>query len=273
MTRLLRHVSAVQNYTLPGDRLPFRVADQAVGWVPAAEGDFLESLPFGCRQADGSVVLPDPADLPALARGVADRGRTRWRGEAFDVRAQAGGAVLTTIDRGALPFFGIRAEGVHVNGFVCRADGLHVWIAQRAADRLLDPGKLDHLFAGGIAAGMDAQATLFKEGQEEAGLGPEIVARAVPAGWLRYTTLRPEGLRRDRLHCYDLALPEDVVPHACDGEVEDFTLWPAARVIHTLRETDRFKFNVALVLIDFLLRWGLLRDCEEMQAATDGFRH
>jgi len=180
--------------------------------------------------------------------------------------------VLATIDRGALPWFGIRAEGVHVNGIVRRADGLHLWIARRAADRQMDPGKLDHVFAGGICAGMDAEDTLIKEGAEEAGLPREIVDRAVYAGSLRYTTLRPEGLRRDRIHCYDLVLPEGLTPVASDGEVAAFELWPIDRVIQTLRETERFKFNVALVLIDFLLRWHLLPDTEETQKLTETFR-
>ena len=61
---------------------------------------------------------------------------------------------------------------------------------------------------------------------------------------------RPEGLRRDLLHCYDLDLPEDFVPRAADGEVESFELWPIARVLQTVRDTDDFKFNVNLVLID-----------------------
>ena len=87
--------------------------------------------------------------------------------------------------------------------------------------------------------------------------------QAVYAGSLRYTTLRPEGLRRDRIHCYDLVLPDTVEPVASDGEVEAFELWPIDFVVETLRETDYFKFNVSLVLIDFLLRWDLLPDNEE----------
>ena len=69
---------------------------------------------------------------------------------------------------------------------------------------------------------------------------------------------RPEGLRRDRLYCYDLDLPEDFVPHAADGEVESFELWPATRVVAAMRDTDDFKFNVPLVLIDCCVRHGLL---------------
>jgi hypothetical protein len=69
---------------------------------------------------------------------------------------------------------------------------------------------------------------------------------------------RPEGLRRDVLHCYDLMLAEDFTPVATDGEVAAFELWPIARVVETVRDTDDFKFNVNLVLIDLFLRLGLI---------------
>ncbi len=70
---------------------------------------------------------------------------------------------------------------------------------------------------------------------------------------------RPEGLRRDRLHCYDLTVPEDFTPRAADGEVESFELWPIERALATVRQTDDFKFNVNLVLIDLFLRERLDR--------------
>ncbi len=268
----MRHVKAVQNYTLPGDRLPFRLGEEQVGFVPASARELLLAQKFGCTPANGGLAMPWAEDLPELAQIVAAAGAFRWRGEAFDVCAEFDGRVLTTVDRGALPWFGIRAEGVHVNGIVRRARGLHLWVARRAANRPIDPGKLDHLFAGGIAAGMDAEATLVKEAAEEAGLSRAVVDRAVYAGSLRYTTLRAEGLRRDRLHCYDLVLPEEVVPVATDGEVAEFELWPVERVIEVLRDTDMFKFNVSVVLIDFLVRWRLLPEGEERRELEGIFR-
>ena len=69
---------------------------------------------------------------------------------------------------------------------------------------------------------------------------------------------RPEGLRRDRIFCYDLDLSEDFAPVPADGEVESFALWPATRVLTAMRDTDDFKFNVPLVLIDCCIRHGLI---------------
>jgi 8-oxo-dGTP pyrophosphatase MutT (NUDIX family) len=262
---LMRHVRAVRNVRLPGGRVPFRLGDVQVGWLAPDAAAHLAGQ-AGCRRVGDGVALERAAALPALAHGLAEAGWFAWRGEAFDVRARPGGEVLATVDRGALPWFGIAAEGVHVNGLVRRADGLHIWIARRAADRLIDPGKLDHLFAGGISAGMTPETTLVKEGAEEAGLAPDVVRAARPVGVIAYTMQRPEGLRRDRLHCYDLALAEAVVPVPADGEVAGFELWPASRVLAALRETDDFKFNVTLVLIDLFLRLGVLAGDEAENA-------
>ena len=48
------------------------------------------------------------------------------------------------------------------------------------------------------------------------------------------------------------------MPHAADGEVEEFELWPIERVMAAVRDTDDFKFNVNLVLIDLFRRHGLI---------------
>ena len=73
---------------------------------------------------------------------------------------------------------------------------------------------------------------------------------------------RPEGLRRDHLHCYDLELPADFTPVPADGEVEAFELWPVDRVMQAVRDTDAFKFNVNLVLIDLFIRLGMIQGAE-----------
>ena len=198
------------------------------------------------------------AVLPAIARQLSDAGCYRWRREEFDIRAEPDGPVLARLDRGALPSFGVLAEGVHVNGLVRRADGLHVWVARRAANKLLDPSKLDHIVAGGVPAGLTPAETLVKEADEEAAIPGSLARQAVPVATITYAMERPEGLRRDLLHCYDLDLPEEFRPSPADGEVEAFELWPIERMVQTVRDTDAFKFNVNLVLIDLFQRLGLI---------------
>ncbi len=258
---LLRHVRACNNAVLPGGRAPLRLGGAQVGWVTPEVAALLEPL-GALRDADG-LVLPDARGLPALSVALLARLGFAPRGELFDVRADPGGpvpggTVLAQADRGALPALGIAATGVHLNGLVRRADGLHLWVARRAADKRLDPGKLDHLAAGGVPAGLSPRETLAKEAAEECGLPQALAARAREVAVISYAMERPEGLRRDRLHCYDLDLPEGFVPRPVDGEVAGFELWPVARAIETARHTDDFKFNVPLVLIDLALRLGLV---------------
>ena len=88
---------------------------------------------------------------------------------------------------------------------------------------------------------------------------PEELARqARPAGALSYMMEVPDGLRRDVLFVYDLPVPEDFHPRDRDGEHSRFDRMPAARALRLVEQTDAFKFNVNLVIIDFAIRHGIL---------------
>ncbi len=257
--RFARHIDACNNAVLPGERLPFLIGPEHVGWVKPGLASALCDFTSVTRGDREIVLAGDRAsDLPAMALALVERGFGRKRGEEFDVRATPNGTPLTRIDRGMLPSFGISATGVHVNGLVRREDGLHVWVGRRAADKLLDPGKLDHIVAGGVSAGMGVSDTLVKEAEEEACLPAELAKRAVETGQVSYAMDRDEGLRRDWLHCFDLDLPADFVPRSGDGEVEAFELWPIERAFEVVRDTNDVKFNVNLVLIDLFGRLGML---------------
>jgi hypothetical protein len=248
-------------------RVRFLVGEQHVGWVTERIAAALQAMP-AIERADDRVTLTDPSLLPRIGRALSEQGLYRWRGEVFDVRADPDGPVLARIDRGAIPSFGIQAVGVHVNGLVRRPDGLHLWVARRAMDKLLDPGKLDHIVAGGVPAGLGPAETLVKEAGEEAAIPPELAATSVHVGTIGYAMERQEGLRRDWVHCYDLMLPADFTPMAVDGEVAAFELWPLPRVVETVRDTDDFKFNVNLVLIDLFIRHGLIGEPEAERLRT-----
>ncbi|MED6310149.1 MAG: hypothetical protein VX624_09650 [Pseudomonadota bacterium] len=53
-------------------------------------------------------------------------------------------------------------------------------------------------------------------------------------------------------------MPADFEPVAADGEVDEFMLWPIEQVAAKVRDTFAFKFNCNLVIIDFLIRHGIL---------------
>ena len=256
--RLQRHIDLCNNAVLPGDRLSFLIGREQVGWVQPDVADALAAYDAVARDR-GRVTLKEEmaGDLPAIAHGLADRGLFRFRGEEFDVRADPDGPVLARVDRGALPKLGIMSVGVHLNGLVRRDDGVHVWVGHRALNKALDPGKLDQIVAGGVPSGMTPEETLTKEAEEEAGMPPALAAQARPVARITYAHDRAEGLRRDVLHCYDIELPKDFEPKPEDGEVDRFELWPISRVYETVRDTDEFKFNVNLVLIDLFRRLGI----------------
>ncbi len=266
MNGFMRHIEACNTAQFPGGRVAFRLGEAQVGWVQPGLGAAMAALPGVFRSARG-IALTVPADLPTLAAAMAQQGFFQPRGEMFDVRADPVGPALARIDRGALPKFGIMAQGAHLNGLVRKPDGVHLWVARRAANKALDPGKLDHIVAGGVPAGLTPFETLVKEAAEEAAIPPELTAQAVRTGRIGYAMERPEGLRRDLLTCYDLYLPDYFVPHPADGEVEDFELWPIERAIIEVRDGERFKFNVNLVLIHLFLRLGLIAGAEAAQVS------
>jgi hypothetical protein len=256
MTGLDEHLARALRLELPGDYVGLRLGAAAVGLLRLDVAARLRRLGF-TQAADGAMVVADAAGLVAAQDALAAEGVFRKRGELFDVRAAVDGPVLGQVDRGALPVLGIAAQGVHVNGLVRGADGWLVWVAHRSPAKLLDAGKLDHIVAGGICAGMDAAGTLVKEAAEEASVPEGLAVTARLMGRLGYAMARPEGLRRDTLWCYDLELPAHFVPVPRDGEVERFELLPVAVVMARVAQTEDFKFNVNLVLIDLLARLGL----------------
>ena len=253
---LFRHIAACRNAVLPAGREPFLLGPHRVGWLLPDLADRV--VAGGARRAGDAVVLDDPAALEPLARRLAEDGALPWRGEAFDVRTAPDGPVLAQVDRGAISALGMLSLGVHLNGIVRRADGPWLWVGRRARDKQLEPGKLDQLVAGGVPAGHTLDETLRKEAEEEAALPASLLRHARPGNAIAYVMLRPEGLRRDWLRCYDLDLPESFMPRPVDGEVEAFELWPLPAVLDRVRRTDEFKFNVNLVLIDLFLRERLI---------------
>jgi 8-oxo-dGTP pyrophosphatase MutT (NUDIX family) len=271
LAKLLSHIEGCHTANLARDYIPLSVDGIVFGYLrPAFAARLIELEPDITMTEAGAEM---PARLLPQLNNIATAAGCRARHENFDVRPAPEAPVLAILDRGALPDFGVIGVGAHLNGLVDTSSGPKLWVARRAADKKLDPGKLDHLVAGGVPAGLTPFETLIKEAEEEAALPPELTANAVPVARFAYNMERPEGLRRDIIHAYDLTLPESFVPRPADGEVESFALLPLPEVLDILSTTDEFKFNVALVLIDLLIRHGLiaggdaaiLRACFERQ--------
>lgn len=252
---------------VPGDYRPFTIDGMALGRVPHDFAGRLADFPQAFDVSERAVSL-----VPAL-NGFAERtaavaevlGRLRaageiprWRDEAYPVLNRWGEAPLLIMEREAVPLFGLRTYGVNLNGFVRGPEGLSLWVARRAQSKQEAPGKLDHLAAGGQPHGLGVTENLIKECAEEAGMAPELAARAVPVGLVTYRCAREKALRDDVAFCFDLEVPANFVPENMDGEVESFALWPIQRVMEAIRDSDTFKFDVALVILDFAVRHGFL---------------
>lgn len=181
-----------------------------------------------------------------------------WRGEHYPVSESYYAAPLLTIERATVPMFGTMGYGVHLNGYVRDRNGLRMWIGKRSMQKQTGPGKLDQIVAGGLPVGISVRENLIKECGEEAGMSIALAKTAHSVGTISYLTERTEGLRHDVLFNYDVELPAAFKPTPADGEVDDFYLWPIEEIMERIRETDDFKFNAALVIIDFAVRHGVL---------------
>jgi len=152
----------------------------------------------------------------------------------------------------------VRAYGQHLNGFVRAREGLKLWVARRAPDRRVYPNHLDNLAAGGLPWGLGLTENIRKECWEEAGIPAALAARAVAVGAVTYCVAGKHGLKPDVMYCYDLEVPADFQPVNTDGEVAGFELQTMEQVMARVRDTDEFKLNCNLVIIDFLIRHGLI---------------
>lgn len=265
----------------PADYRPLTIGTTRVGWLKPDLARRLVDFPDAFERAGDGVAFAARLDsaenrtaaLAETCERLAEAGDLKpARGEVYPV-ARTWGAPLALVDRAWVPALGLRAWGLHVNGIVTGPDGLRLWIGRRARDRAMAPGKLDNLVAGGQPHGLSFTENLVKEAAEEADLPEALALSARPVGAVTYVGERPDGLRDDVLFCYDLDLPPDFVPRNTDGEVEEFELRPAANVLAQVRETDDFKFNVSLVLIDFAIRHGLIGpDAPDYEALCRGLR-
>jgi 8-oxo-dGTP pyrophosphatase MutT (NUDIX family) len=263
---LLRHIRHCNEYR-PEHFLPLWRGGARIGLVRRDNAEALRRFGDVFAVEAEAVHLIAPGDFAALSgavdavveRLVAEGKLAKWRNEFFSITPRWGEPPLFRLDRGAVSFFGVRAYGVHLNGYRRDGDALKLWIGKRAADKQVAPGKLDNLVAGGIGNGHGLIATLVKEAEEEAAMPPEVVARAVPTGALSYRMENRYGVRNDVLFLYDLELPAEFTPRNIDGEIVEFRLMDAPDVLERVRRTDDFKFNVNLVLIDFALRHGIVQ--------------
>ena len=262
---LIDHITGCNNAKMAGF-LPFVCDGDAVGFVAprraadlaeryavfsATDGAFGFAAGLDSAEERSAAVAQVVQDLAARAEIPA------LRDELYRAALSWAAPTRFVYDRSAAPYFGLRSYGVHINGFVRRPDGLHLWVARRAADRNF-PNMLDNTVAGGQPAELTLMENVVKECAEEANIPEDLARTAKPVGCVSYVRGADDGVKPDCLFCYDIDLPETFIPENTDGEVAEFMLWPARAVLDRIRETMDFKFNCSLVLIDFFVRHGVI---------------
>ncbi|CAK7568599.1 MAG: hypothetical protein SEPTF4163_006595 [Sporothrix epigloea] len=194
-----------------------------------------------------------------------------WRNELWPVYGRHG-ELLFSAERSAMGFLGAVRYGVHMTAYVRDAEtgDVKFWVSRRAADKSTYPSMLDNSVAGGLMTGEDPFECLVREADEEASLLESVVrANTQSVGSLTYIHITDERaggesgyIYPECLWLYDLPLSATTVLLPKDGEVESFMLCTTAEVREQLAQ-GLYKPNCALVLIDFMIRNGLLSRAEE----------
>jgi hypothetical protein len=271
------HIRSCNNYD-PARVVPLTAGNERVGLLRRDNAEALRRFPDVFAAGENGVELVARGDVAAVSRAIdavidalVSEGRVpKWRNETFEAAPRWGAPPVFCLDRGAVPFFGTRAYGVHLNGYLRQGNKLCLWVGRRSPDKQVAPNKLDNLVAGGIGNGHGVDGTLLKEGEEEASIPRSLLNHAISVSAISYRMETKLGIRDDVLFVYDLEMPADFVPQNRDGEIVHFELMPASAVLDQIRTTSDFKFNVNLVILDFAVRHGLLRpdDPEYLDVAT-----
>lgn len=247
--------------------IPFYIGDQCFGLTHKAHVTHLVQWP-DVFDSDGKGLHLNPGlntietrthAVNQIMRELHQQGIIdSWVGEQYNISAQFDGESLMLLERAAVAFLGVRGYGIHVNGLVQKADGVHVWIAVRALSKPFWPGMLDQMVAGGQPAGISPKNNLIKEAAEEAAIPQHIASQATYQGNIYYCSSTHRGIHNDGIFVYDLWLDEGFIPQNTDGEVESFKLIPIQEMATMVENTKQFKDNCNLVNIDLLLRLGMI---------------
>lgn len=246
--------------------IPFVIDRHVAGRITAARTQRLAAFADCFRLEDGALSFVDslhtpPARSAALAHVahvLAHEGAlTAWRDERYAIAPAFGAPAWCELERAAARYFGIRTYAAHVNGLVREGDAVTMWLARRSATKAIDPGMLDNLVGGGIAAGASVRATVVKECWEEAGIAVALAERARSTGALHVERLHADGLQDEIVFVHDLWLPPDFAPANQDGEAVEHEQLALPAIAATLTHDEgphAVTLDATLVALTVLVR-------------------
>ncbi len=278
----LRHIQAC-NPVITERFVPWEINGQVYGWLRPSFIEHLRQFDqlFAISGRQVGLCNPDlrgealTAELSDVVNTLFEQGVLPHKpmNEPYPLTAGERDEAIAEIDRVAASHFGLRSFGQHLNGYVNYNGRLLLWVGKRARDRAIFPGAWDNMVAGGLPQGISLEENLIKECQEEAGMSVALAQQATYVGSIAYNRVNANGFRPDVLYCYDIELPTTFIPQNTDGEVESFHLMPVEDVLQIVRDTDDFKLNCNLVIIDFALRHRLIsEDDPDYRALLAGLR-
>ncbi|PYH92096.1 hypothetical protein BO71DRAFT_442740 [Aspergillus ellipticus CBS 707.79] len=201
-----------------------------------------------------------------------------WRDETFPVYGPGGDLVLE-IERAASALFGVVTYGVQLQPSTSTPtpiqtppthpptttpEGINLWIATRSPHKQAYPNMLDTTAAGGLPTSLSPLSAIIAEATDEAGMPADLLQKIEFVDRISYFHINDNGngmavLQPEVEYCFELELPEEegVAPRPGDGEVQGFGLWATERVVEELR-AGGFKPNSAVVVVEFLRRWGVV---------------
>ncbi|KAL7936106.1 hypothetical protein V8C35DRAFT_249655 [Trichoderma chlorosporum] len=193
--------------------------------------------------------------------------------------AKLTGLVIPAPARG---IFGIVTTGVHMNMFTVSNGRIHVWVSRRSQN-VTYARKLDQLVAGAMdpVDNMEPLMTLKREAMEEAGLAVDTATGMVTWNSCHVGKVTAESMisfydQKDHIagseeghvepgirYTYDLEVDPDFVPYPQEPEsIDGFILKPVEEVKRDLKNAE-WKPNCGLVMLDFLLRKGEIREGDD----------
>ncbi len=247
---------------------PLQIDGHAVGWVADARAERLRGFAAVFRVDDHSICFAPAlanadadtrtAAVAAVATVLAAEGAlSAWRNEIYACALEFGAPAWFCVERAAARYFGIETWAVHVNGLVRDDNGIRMWLARRSPHKATDPGLLDNLVGGGIAASESVSIALLRESWEEAGIGAATAGEAKRCATVSVCRERPDGLQRETIFVHDLWLPTTFVPANQDAEATGHrlvSLPEVARLIGSPAGPDQVTIDASIVAVDCLLR-------------------
>lgn len=193
---------------------------------------------------------------------IVDKG---WRNELYTVYNPTH-IPYFHVERSMTPLLGVITYGIHVNAYVPAektSNGkIKVWTPRRAASKPTYPGMLDNTVGGGLGYPLGIEETVIKECYEEAGLASAFVKQHLrSAGAVQYFH-KPDddySVQPEVEYIFDLVLSteNEMKLQSVDGEAEEFRLMDVDEILTRL-ENSEFKPNCGMIILDFLIRHGLV---------------